>query len=306
MVKIYDCFPFFNELELLEIRLNELYNFVDYFVICESTVTHSGKPKPLYYEKNKERFKRWQDKIIHLVYKPKKSDMVFRFFDWISHFKFMKNNTAGRIYSMFGLGRWRIESGQRDYLLNGLKNAKDEDIIFLSDVDEIWNSDLIKKLNKNLLNNEVVYLKQSMFYYYLNGKAKQIWDAANIVRYKKLKEIKSIDKVRNWKISQKVIGALFKIYPAKKKENIWENAGWHFSYLGGLKKIKEKIESTSHFENDFNSMKSNKSIINKINKGIFWAGNGIRLEYVKIDKSFPKTIQKNTKKYAHLIKKAKH
>ena len=66
-MKIYDCFNFFNELDLLEIRLNTLKDSVDYFVIVESNVTHSGQFKPLYYEENKERFKSFEDKIIHYV-----------------------------------------------------------------------------------------------------------------------------------------------------------------------------------------------------------------------------------------------
>ena len=65
MRKIYDCFNFFNELDLLEIRLNTLYDIVDYFVIIESNLTHSGEVKPFYYEDNKSRFEKFSDKIIH-------------------------------------------------------------------------------------------------------------------------------------------------------------------------------------------------------------------------------------------------
>src|SRR4030042_2627609 len=66
-MKIYDCFPFHNELDLLEVRLHELYDVVDYFVLSESTRTHSGQFKPLYYKMNKPRFERFKDKIIHVI-----------------------------------------------------------------------------------------------------------------------------------------------------------------------------------------------------------------------------------------------
>ena len=65
--QVYDCFPFFNELELLEVRLGELYDHVDKFVIVECTETYRGKPKPLYYAENKNRFEKFSDKIIHIV-----------------------------------------------------------------------------------------------------------------------------------------------------------------------------------------------------------------------------------------------
>lgn len=68
-MKIYDCFTFFNELDLLELRLAELYNYVDYFVIVEADKTHSGKPKEFILEKNFSRYARWRNKIIHLKVK---------------------------------------------------------------------------------------------------------------------------------------------------------------------------------------------------------------------------------------------
>ena len=71
---IYDCFIFFNELDLLEIRLSELYNYVDYFVIVEANKTFKGKSKPFYFEENKQKYKKYLDKIIHVkVYDMPKS-----------------------------------------------------------------------------------------------------------------------------------------------------------------------------------------------------------------------------------------
>jgi beta-1,4-mannosyl-glycoprotein beta-1,4-N-acetylglucosaminyltransferase len=299
--KIYDCFPFFNELDLLEIRLSELYDHVDFFVLCESTVTHSGKAKPLYFNENRKRFKKWEDKIIHLIYDPKSLGFFFNFFEWLGQFGFMKRRSVGRIYSIFKLGRYVPEMNQRNYLINGLNGLKDEDIIFMSDLDEIWNPNIKNMAIRQLRDDKVVQLDQSLYFYFLNGRADSIWRSANVFRYKMLKKY-SMDDLRHWTFREKFIGALFKVYSARKREIVWKNGGWHFSYLGGIDKIREKFENISHFENDSDDVKSMDNIKKMVKKGEFVSKNEtIRLKYVKIDDSFPKTILKNRNKYKKLI-----
>ena len=65
--KIFDCFTFYNEIEMLHVRLEELYDFVDYFILCEAPLTFRGKTKNLFYEENKKMFEKYNDKIIHIV-----------------------------------------------------------------------------------------------------------------------------------------------------------------------------------------------------------------------------------------------
>ena len=65
-MKIYDCFIFYNELDLLELRLTELSDYVDHFVLVEADQTHQSKPKPFIFEENRERYSKWLDKIIHI------------------------------------------------------------------------------------------------------------------------------------------------------------------------------------------------------------------------------------------------
>ena len=106
---IYDCFTFFNELEILKIRLNEMYDAVDYFVLVESEETFRGAPKPLFFYENKNAFTRYKDKIIHIIVKGK-----------------------------FETGSpWAREAFQRNQIMRGLENCKKNDIILISDVDEI-------------------------------------------------------------------------------------------------------------------------------------------------------------------------
>jgi beta-1,4-mannosyl-glycoprotein beta-1,4-N-acetylglucosaminyltransferase len=138
---IFDCFPFFNELNILDIRLNLLNEHVDYFILVESSVTHTYKKKPLYYYENKEKFKKFEDKIIHLVIgKPIDSEMI--------------NDT------------WKIENNQRlpiyQYLTSLNHDIHHNDIILISDVDEIPNLEFFTK-NYNYIDFPHVFMHD--FYY---------------------------------------------------------------------------------------------------------------------------------------------
>ena len=108
-MKIYDCFTFYNELDLLDVRLAELYNHVDYFVIVEANTTFTNRSKPFYFNENKERYSKYFDKIIHV----KVEDMP--------------NN----------VDPWANEEFQRNQIMRGLTDATETDIIMVSDVDEI-------------------------------------------------------------------------------------------------------------------------------------------------------------------------
>lgn len=137
---IYDLFPFFNELDLLEIRLNALAPFVDRFVLCEMDVTHSGKPKPLFFEENQDRFKDFP--ITHIVAPPIGRDIQIEM-----------GKQSG--------DAWRLEHWQRECLMSGIDDAPGDAIILLSDLDEI------PKLETYDGNSEGAF-KQKLYYYYVN------------------------------------------------------------------------------------------------------------------------------------------
>jgi len=135
---IYDCFTFFNELDLLELRLHILNDVVDKFVLVEATKTHSNIEKELYYQNNKKRFKKYSDKIIHIV--------VDKFPEYIDS--------------------WTFEKYQRDCIISGLKRCEPNDVIIISDADEIPNPEKIKKYAQT---PGIKTFKQKMFYYFLNN-----------------------------------------------------------------------------------------------------------------------------------------
>ncbi len=285
-MKIYDCFIFYNELDLLEIRLRILDPYVDYFVIVEATKTHSGKPKNLYFKENKKRFKKWDKKIIHIIVEdmPKPGKILFK--SW-------------KVNSLLGIGRFRPEIFQRNQIKKGLKNCKAEDIILVSDLDEIPNP---KKLGlmKRILEREIMAtFSQKMFYYYLNGFVKDLWPGTKACTYRNFKRFFNL-KAERFRRLRNLRLRLF-IGLKKGMGNISEG-GWHFSYLGSPKSIVNKIESISHTENDQPKFKDLMSIKKKIKEGkdLFNGNNKIR--YVKIDKSFPEEIRKNKKRYSKFIK----
>lgn len=153
--KKIDCFTFYNELDMLEFRLNYLYNSVDYFVLVESTFTHKGNKKELYYKNNQKRFEKYQDKIIHIVVE----DMP-------------NTNNA-----------WDNEKFQRKCIDRGLSklNLTNNDIIIVSDLDEIIDRDTLSTITNV---NGILNLQQDLYYYNIETKQKGKWNFAKILNYK--------------------------------------------------------------------------------------------------------------------------
>ena len=158
---IYDCFQFFNEEHILDLRINILNEFVDFFVLVESTCDHQGNPKKLNFDPNK--FKKFKNKIIYVLV----------------------NDTADSIKKKHKWGESLIEQHQRNSIIRGLKNCHDDDLIILSDVDEI--PDLTKL---NLFNKKDKYavFSQKMFNFKLNllNETEKNWHGSKICLKKNL------------------------------------------------------------------------------------------------------------------------
>ena len=256
MSKCYDCFTFFNELDLLEIRLNILYDHVDFFVILEATVTHSGKPKPLFFEENQARYEKFLDKIIYVVVK----DMPVQ----------MANERKDR---------WVLENFQRNTLKDGLRYVKDDDIIMISDLDEIPSIEAVGKHG--------VFI-QKPFMYYLNVQAGGDWPGTMSMPYKEFRD--------NWSSLGQNLRNQRNVYSLKV-----QNGGWHFGWLGGFEAVKYKIQAFAHSEFDtdvyHNELKQDVELV----RPFFLGSNKSSMPVIEIDDSFPKYIVDNLVKYQHLI-----
>jgi len=148
---IYDCFSFFNELDLLEIRLNILDEHVDYFVLSESTETFSGLEKPLYYEENKDRFSKWNHKIIHHV-----------------NGKLETNDSFQRAFF------------QKESIMKSIEHLNDDDVVYYGDLDEIWKPQEV--------DDKVYKLHQLNYAYYLNYRSSEEWIGTLVGKYRNIKE----------------------------------------------------------------------------------------------------------------------
>ena len=257
--KIYDCFLFFNELELLEIRLNVLNDVVDYFVLVESTKTFTNHDKPLHYKENKEKFKDFNDKIIHIIVDDHPPYQA-------------KKNQVGDI--------WEYDFYQRNQITRGLEKADDEDIVILSDLDEIINPKVISKITKE---TDIVSLQMYVFYYYLNFLRLEREYTPKVFRKKHLQDY-TPQEIRD------LTGSM-KVYP---------NAGWHFSFLGGEDKIKYKLQNTAHQQ--YNTEKIVSEIEYKMNNGIDLFDRAIKMTVIDVDENYPEYILNHKEKYKHLIK----
>ena len=191
--KVYDCFMFFNELDVLEIRLNELYDHVDKFVLVESSETHrTGHPKPYYFEENKERFEKFADKIIHIK---------------------LDEHIGTQEVS------WVRENWQRNQIMRGLTDCEPEDLIFISDADEFIPGSIIPAVNCLTAKQPMVGFHQILYSWFLNrlqGTC-DVWAGSGAIRYKHLKIITPQE---------------FRVKVRCEQMPMYRT-GWHFNSMGG-------------------------------------------------------------------------
>ena len=229
-MKIYDCFTFYNEFELLELRLKSLYDYVDQFVLVEADKTQNNQPKLFYFEENKSRFEEFLPKIRHVK---------------------INVNLPYK-----GAGDWSIEFAQRNSIQAGLADAESDDLIFISDIDEFQNPNIIQEIidNKaaifgiykfsfpsekqpvqcfakllsaidNILEISPIALQQSMHYYYFDYvQSDYFWNGTILTKYKNLSSPQNLRNLR-WELPS------------------IPNSGWHFSYMGGAEKIINKLQA---------------------------------------------------------------
>jgi beta-1,4-mannosyl-glycoprotein beta-1,4-N-acetylglucosaminyltransferase len=256
---IYDCFQYFNEDHMVDLRMNILNDYVDYFVISESTKTHQGDDKKLNF--NIENFSKYRHKIIYTVAEFEKD-------------KNFANHKGGESL---------VEQHQRNNIFNGLNKASDNDLIILSDSDEIPD---LKKINLIKPNTKFTAFSQKMFMYKINlqNLNESDWIGSKICLKRDMPQ------------PQKLRDLKFKKYPFwridKKNLQIIEG-GWHFSFLQSPENIAKKIKSYSHGEFNTKNNTDLEKINQKINNNIDIFDRGFKLKKINIDKTFPEYILNN-------------
>jgi beta-1,4-mannosyl-glycoprotein beta-1,4-N-acetylglucosaminyltransferase len=260
-MKLFDCFMYNNEDLILELRFNTLNKLVDKFIIVESAFDHQGNKKKFNF--NIKKFKKFKNKIKYLKLH-----------------KFPEN-----------FSDWERENYNRNYISKGLIKAKPDDLIMISDIDEIpliSNIEILKK-------KKFTVFKQKMFYYRFNlqNTTEPYWYGTKVCKKKYLKS-------PQWLRNQKV-----KIYPFwrvdKIKWNIVNNGGWHFSFVMNDFMITKKIKSFAHREFNVKKFNSIRLIKNKIQKKKDIFDRKFNFKKIENINELPSFLIKNPKKFKNLM-----
>ncbi len=291
-MKIYDCFMFFDEEMLLDLRLNIMDKYVDKFVITEATYMHSGESKKLLFDINK--FSKFKDKIIYIVVDTPPPNL----------FKIGDDNSLNTKESKKILNASKRELYQIEKTQDGLVKADPDDVIIVSDVDEIPN---LEKVNFNAIDQKLIFFKQKMFYYKLNLLYKLIpWYGSKACKKKYFKSPRWLRSIKNKKYPVWRFDILFSQF---KYNDIYYviDGGWHFTNIRKPIDLKKKLSNFLHhvdFEKsgleveDLERLMNEKKVMykHKIDKKGYKWGEGEKLQTISFEE-MPKYIIENFEKY---------
>lgn len=250
---IYDCFTYFNEKEILEIRVNELAPINPVHVLIESKYTFTGKEKKLDYAEGDIKY----DSVINFC-----ADVP--------------NNG----------NPWDNEFSQRNYIKTALQsfNPKDDDIIIISDVDEIPRSESIATYSPNM---GQTFLMMNHYGGYLNLiYGRNSWPYCKITTWGLLKNTTPNSVRLDGMDTSKI-----------------DNAGWHFGWMGGLDKAIIKFKSFSHQEAEIQQYADYEKLKSRLENGQSIFGDDF-IEICEIDQTYPKYLKDNLSKFDKMIKKS--
>ena len=277
---IFDCIPFFNELDILKLRMEIMDPYVDYFVLEESTVTFSGEDKRMIFAQNRRMFDKFKDKIRYV---------------------------AVTDSPMSGVTTHERDKYQKNQLIRALTDCKPEDIIILSDVDEIPNPDVLMQVIEHFDATKIYHLAQRMFYCFLDmeeisgnllsitgefpGVEKKQWLGTKICSFGNL--------------PKEGIVYLREVSPTDERSVRVADGGWHFGYMGGdgerdvVKRIGIKVQAAAHQE--YNSKRYLNEAVDRLLCGEDIFDRNAKFVRVKIDESYPVYLREHQKDYDFLM-----
>lgn len=281
-MKVFDGFAFFNELDLLELRLRELWDVVDQFIVVEATRTFQKKEKPLFFQKNRDRFRKYDSKIKHII--------VDRYPTFWTKFR--------------PVTTWHYDNHQKEQILQGLDQAEPTDQVIISDLDEIPFPEKVIQA-RNIPGVKVVEHFQS--YYYLNYVCTRINDyggqavaqrnrngfgrwRGSVILPKNL--IKSVKRTRDYRDEEGPgITSL-------------TEGGWHFSNMGGIEALHYKMQAWAHKEYNSPEFTSLKKLAQNIIQGTDSIGENMKYELFNLEDPkipWPKTLLQDPQVWKHMI-----
>jgi beta-1,4-mannosyl-glycoprotein beta-1,4-N-acetylglucosaminyltransferase len=274
--KTYQICMFYNELDLLELQLEQNFDYVDKFVIVESTKTHSGHDKQLVFKQNIDRFNKYKDKIIHLVC----SFDSELFKNYVNYQTNMSDQMSDP---------WKRETFQRDYpIISNEINFNNDDILIVVDIDEIVNMKSVSKfLSESKFITDAYKLEMYFMHYYMDTSLyledsgmDRLWYHPFLVKYSDLKKYNnSFSYIRTH---------------THNEEKIIRNSGWHFSYLMDLDGIVNKVKSFAHCDDEFAKNITHDKIKNSITNFDLFYSTDVRLKLRPFPKHLlPSVVQNN-------------
>lgn len=277
---IFDCVPFFNELDILKLRMEILDPYVDYFVLEESTVTFSGEDKKMIFAQNRQLFDKFKDKIRYV---------------------------AVTDSPMSGVTTHERDKYQKNQLIRALSDCRPEDIIIFSDVDEIPNPDTLLQVIEHFDAGKIYHLAQRMFYCFLN--MEEI--SGNLLSI--TGEFPGVEK-KQW-LGTKVcsfgslppegIVYLREVSPTDPKSVRVADGGWHFGYMGGdgerdvAKRIGIKVQAAAHQE--YNNNRYLNEAVDRLLCGEDIFGRSAQFKRVEIDETYPVYLREHQEEYDFLM-----
>ena len=278
-MKIYDCFQFFDEEMLLDLRLNIMDKYVDKFVITEATYMHNGKSKELVFDIKK--FSKFKDKIIYIVVDKQPPDL------------YAINKSDNDIHDTRGqkliLNGYKRDNYQRQMAQQTLQTIDPEDWIIINDIDEIPN---LKEIDFREINNKLVLFKQKIFFYKFNLQYPSVpWFGS---RACKKKNFISPQWLRDLKHKKYPMWRFDILFSKKKYNDIFyiNNGGWHFTNIKSPEDIEKKLLNYTHHDEFEKSGLNANDLRKKINeKKAIYDHNVDQKEYKWASKTTLNTIE---------------
>lgn len=277
---IYDCVPFFNELDILKLRMQIMAPYVDYFVIEEASVTFSGEPKRMIFAENRRLFAEFEEKIRYVA---------------------VENSP------MEGVTTHERDKFQKNQLIRGLFDCKPEDVIIFSDVDEIPNPEILVRLMDAFEPGKIYHLAQRMFYCFLNMEEV----SGNLLSI--TGEFPGVER-RQWlgtkicsfaQLPKEGIVYLREVAPEDPRSVRVAEGGWHFGYMGGdgerdvAKRIGVKVQAAAHSE--YNTKRYLNEAVDRLLCGEDIFDRDAKFVRVEIDESFPAYLREHRGEYDFLL-----
>jgi len=281
--RVYDCFCYFNEDMLLELRFETLWEHVDFFVISEASYTHAGAARETHF--NLERFQKYASKI--------------------RYFKLDEHPAGPNDF-------WKNENFIRNNLSKGLFDAKPEDLILISDLDEIPNPKKISEYNPRYLRGD---FDQRYYSYFLNNywlgdvdvkgnivPNSNLWRGTKITTYEHFVNFFSSNStsVRSYK-SSGLLRSMKRAWFRRFNVQLIKDGGWHFTWVFNIENIIKKIESTAHQEFNKPEYKNPEYVKNMILSGRDFHKPKARYQIKKIDEQFPEYLVKHREIFKEFI-----